>query len=131
MTRRAYIGAKVQRYTKVVLMLSALACMVYAYRMAPDEVVYYANGSNTYDRLVSVYCTIVTGLVYWEYHRDGLLRLVTLPVFLGCINMAYDEFIGSPVTPDWNEELTGMLIMAATLYNLIRLPKNGTQPTES
>lgn len=131
MTRRAYIGAKSQRYTKVVLMLSALACMVYAYRMAPEDVVYYANGSNTYDRLVSAYCTIVTGLVYWEYHRDGLLRLVTLPVFLGCINMAYDEFIGSPVTADWNEEFTGMLILVATLYNLIRLPKNGTQPPES
>lgn len=130
MTRRAYIGAKSQRLTKCILMLSALACMVVAYRLAPDDVLYYANGSNTYDRLVSAYCTIVTGLVYWEYHRDGLLRLVTLPVFLGCINMAYDEFLFSPVTMDVNEEITGMVILGATIFNIIRYAANGTQ-TES
>lgn len=129
MTRKAYIVSKAQRWVKCLLMLVGIACMVYAYRMG--DVTYYANGSNSYDRLVSVFCTIITELVFWEYWRDPLLRLVAMTAFLGCLNMATDEFFFNPTAVQANEEWAGMIMAGAFVFNIFNLLADGRKPAEA
>ena len=109
------------RTTKCLLMLAAIIAMAWAYQLDQSTLTFYDNGSNTYDRLVSVYCVIITGLVYWEYHTDQWLRIFTLVAFLGCINMTLDEFIFNPIEAGINEEFSAVLILLATIFNGFRI----------
>lgn len=101
---------------KCLAMCIGIALMIYAHQ---TEATYYINGSNSYDRCVSLFCVIWTGLVLIEYWQSLALRAVAGLAFLGCLNMVFDEFLFRPDIVGTNEIVSGAVIICVTGYNLI------------
>lgn len=108
------------RCGKVIAMITATFVAISAYQLTPEEIVYYSNGSNTFDLRISLFCTILTLLVSIEYWKDWLLRIIAGSTALMCINNYLDELIFNPHTFDVHEKVFIGLIIANfihTIYN--------------
>lgn len=114
------------RAFKCLMMFLGIALMVYAHQ---TDAVYYENGSNNYDRAVSIFCLIWTGLVLIEYWKFTMLRLIAGVAFLGVLNMVTDEFFFRPDIAGINEYISGVVIVVTTIYNIIKAIADGSTDT--
>lgn len=130
MSYKEYLTHKAIRNTKFLLMCIACLVALRAYNLDTNSLVYYANGSNTFDRLIALFCAIITFNVTWEYISDNLLRLVSGTLFLMCLNNLLDELFFNPLTTNTNEYVFGAMIGLNFVYSLISMVKNGHKPEQ-
>lgn len=130
MSYKEYIGHKAIRNTKFLLMCIACLVALRAYNLDVNSLNYYDNGSNTYDRLIALYCTIITFNVTWEYLKDNWLRLISGTMFLICFNNLLDELFFNPLVTNTNEIVFGCMVGLNFVYSLIMYFKDGNKPEQ-
>lgn len=128
MSYKEYINNKAILVSKFTLMLIAIVVGLYAYNLGKSELVFYANGSNTFDRLVALFCAIITFCVSWEYYKDDYLRLVSGTAFLLCVNNLLDELYFNPFEMNVNEKAFIIIIGINFIYNIYKIVQNGYKP---
>ena len=103
---------------KAVVLTAAFLFVVYAMNRTDvtKEEYYYL-----YDKVVPLYCAVLTGLVVVEYWKVTLLRLVSGTIFLCTINNLTDELFFNPYVFGINEKFFAVLIALNFIYNLILL----------
>lgn len=99
-------------------MLTAIIVAISAYQLAPEEIIYYSNGSNNFDLRISFFCTVLTLLVAIEYWDDWLLRLISGSAVLMCVNNYLDELIFNPFIFDTNEKVFASIIVANFIHTI-------------
>jgi len=130
MSYREYITNKAIRISKFILIDFAIIVSLYAYNLGKESLIFYSNGSNTFDRLVSLFCVIITFCVSWEYYKDYYLRLVSGTAFLLCVNNLLDELFFNPFIFGINEKTFAIILGLNFVYNIYKILENGYKATE-
>lgn len=104
-------------------MLVAFMVAVSAWQLKPEEIVYYANGSNNFDLRVSFYIAVITTLVAVEYWNDLWLRAISGTIALFAINNFLEELLFNPLTFDLGEKTLFAFLSIHLLFTLRALWK--------
>lgn len=130
MSYREYITNKAIRISKFILMAFAILVGLLAYNLGKEHLHFYSNGSNTFDRLISVFCVIITFCVSWEYYKDDYLRLISGTALLLCVNNLLDELFFNPFNFGLNEKSFAIILGINFIYNIVKILDNGYKATE-